>query len=345
MGLLGKAVLNEHPSQSAKNPEIERGLDEMGKALRDRILSLSGAEPETAISLLKAYGSFRVGACLSLENGMYRSYAAVGTGNPIELPVDLLRKIPDGNRYSVDYNPRDSIRGIPAGTRFWAFSLDENGGDPPVRILLAGEDKNYIFPAEAVGSLIQATKSAFAPLKKTEQTREEKDDFSPAVAEIVAGDDFSSDNVPPIPVSEGEERFPAKKTKGGLLALAKKHSTETVPGAVVDDSTTRTVSGDSDEKKNLSFRSAVLKKYGSVQGLVFEGEGQADVFASRINKMVSSFADTTELRAGRCLITGGQSLDRELLSHRLSASVPGKKLLCFNAENPGEALGALKAYL
>jgi hypothetical protein len=329
MGLLGKAVLNEQLSRPAQNPDVEK-LDEMGKALRDRLLSLSGTEPETAISLLKAYGSFRVGACLSLDGSLYRSYAAVGTGDPVELSPGLLQKTPDGNRYSV--SPADSIgiRNIPAGTKFWAFSLDENDGDLPARILLVGEDKNYIFPGKAVAALVHAAKSVFIPSKKTEQAREE-------ITEITVEDDF-------FPAVSEE---PPKKALGGLLVLAKKRSAENAAGENVTDTgdaviDSRDPGDDSGEGDILSFLSAVLKKNGSVHGLIFEG--QADGFA-RIKNMVSDFADTIALKAGRCLITGGRSLDCELLSHRLSASLSGKKLAIFNAEDPEEALGLLRAYL
>jgi hypothetical protein len=332
MGLLGKAVLSERLSRPVQNPEVEK-LDEMGKALRDRLLSLSGAEPETAISLLKAYGSFRVGACLSLDGDLYRSYAVVGIGNPIELSPDLLQKIPDGNRYSVSVADSIGIRNIPAGTKFWAFSLDENDGDLPARILLVGEDKNYIFPGKAVASLVRAAKRAFIPSKKTDPAREE-------IAEITIEDDFP----PAVP----EE--PPQKTGSGLLVLAKKRSAENVTGESVTDTGGTVIgidsrdSGDnSGEGDILSFLFAVLKKNGSVHGLLFEG--QADGLAARIKNMVSGFADTIALEAGRCLIAGGRSLDGELLSHRLSASLPGKKLAFFNAEDPGEALGLIKAYL
>jgi hypothetical protein len=309
----------------------------MGMALRDRLLSLSGAEPETAISLLKAYGSVRVGACLSLEGDLYRSYAAVGTGNSIEMSPDLLQKIPDGNRYSV--SPVDSIgiRSVPAGTNFWAFSLDENDGDPPSRVLLVGEDKNYIFPGKAVASLVQATKSVFIPSKKTKQAWEE-------ITEITIEDGFLS--------AVSEERLSSKNTEGGLLALAKKRSAEnTRGGSITDtgdivtgiDSQEASAADGSDEGDIFSFLSTVLKKTGSVHGLVFEG--QSDGFTARIKNMVSGFADAIALGAGRCLIAGGQPLDCELLSHRLSASFPGKKLVCFSAKDPGEALDILRAYL
>jgi hypothetical protein len=348
MGLLGKAVLNERPSRPAEKADCGNGgLDEMGKALRDRLLSLSGTEPETAISLLKAYGSFRAGACLSLDGDLYRSYAAVGIEQPMELSPDLLQKIPGGNRYSVVYTqdsggPRNAagIRGIPAGTKLWAFSLDENDSVPPGRILLVGEDKNYIFPGAAVESLLEAAKSAFAPSSRAERE---------TPVEIMIEDDF------PFPAVSGEQP-PVQKT-GGLLALVKKHLAEPVnagsgsppagsgsllsgsepfPGGVTDNR---------DEEKVRMFLSGALKKNASVHGLVFEGDGRTEEFAARIQNMVSGFADTAELRAGRCLVAGGASLDCELLSHRLSASLPGKKILWFSAENPEEALGALRAYL
>jgi hypothetical protein len=326
MGLLDKAVLNQPP---AETPE----LDEMGKALRDRLLSLSGAGPETAISLLKAYGSFRAGACLSLDGDMYRSYAAVGIGNSIELSPDLLRKIRGGNRRFVDYIPPKGV--IPAGTKFWAFSLDENDGDPPARILLVGEDKNYIFPGGAVENLVQSAKSAFKPPEKTEQAEE--------TGKIVFDDDFPAEPLP---------REPAKKRGGGFLALAKQHAAKNA--RIGEDPSRADVSAvsfppadnsgenaENGETKLLSFFSGILKKTGCVRGLVFEGG--ADL--SRISGMVSAFAGVSELKAGRCLIVGGRSLDCELLSHRLSRSVQGKELVRFSAENPREALDALSPYL
>lgn len=349
MGLLSKAGVNEN-EPPVKNPE--KGLDEMGKALRDRLLSLSETKPETAISLLKAYGSFKAGVCLSLDGDLYRSYAAVGTGNSVELSPDLLRKIPNGNRYSVDYRPgvsggiRDSAenRSFPSGTKFWAFSLDENDEEPPFRILLVEEDKNYFFPGEAVESLVQAAKSAFVPSTETRQIRETRQTRDEVTAEIAPGDDVPPAAAPP-------EQLPAKKTGGGLLALAKKHSSKTAPAADFSgigpgtDSRASSAADDSGEKKILLFLSAVMEKNGSIHGLVFESDGQAEGFAARIKNMVSGFADTVELGAGRCLIIGGQSLDCELLSHKLSASVPGKELARFSAENPGEAMSILEAYL
>jgi hypothetical protein len=327
MGLLDKAVLNQQPP--AETPE----LDEMGKALRDRLLSLSGTGPETAISLLKAYGSFRAGACLSLDGDMYRSYAAVGIGNSIELSLDLLRKIRGGNRLFVDYVPPKSV--VPAGTKFWAFSLDENDGYPPARILLVGEDKNYIFPGGAVETLVQSAKSAFRPPEKAEQAEE-------------AGEIAFDDAFPPEPLPQPSP----KKRGGGFLALAEKHAAENA--RVGEEHSRADVSAvsfppannsgenvENGETKILSFFSGILEKTGCVRGLIFEGE--ADV--SRINGMVSAFASVTELKAGRCLIAGGRSLDCELLSHRLSRTFQGKELVRFSAENPREALDVLRSYL
>jgi hypothetical protein len=206
----------------------------------------------------------------------------------------------------VDYSfPKGSV---PAGTKFWAFPLDENGEDPPVRILLVGEDKNYIFPGEAVESLVRAAKNAFKPLKTTKQAGK-------GTVKITYEDGF-----PPEPIPDKQPS--AQKTEGGLLALARKHSQD-------------------DEKGLVSFLSGILEKNGSIQGLVFEG--YADV--SRIHGRVSAFADIIELKTGRCLIVGDRSMDCELLSHRLSASLSGKSLVWFSAKNPQEALGALKAYL
>ncbi|MDR1507989.1 MAG: hypothetical protein LBI67_12905 [Treponema sp.] len=344
MGLLHKAVSNDHPLHpEGQNSEASPYLGEMGTVLRDRLLALSGTPPETAISLLKAYGSFRAGACLSLDNGTYRSYAAVGIGNTIELSPDLLRKVPGKNFYAADYNPPK--RSLPGGTKFWAFSLDEDtaaenpaandsaaGAEDslPDCILLVGEDKNYIFHNDEVGALVQAAKSAF----RAGKGRAGQD------GEIITETDIAESGA-----EENDSAAAVNKASagGGLLAQAKKHSPEPA-GGFPEGEDSLPAAEDADEKKFLPFFAEALEKHGAIQALVFGDQGQTGGLTGRISGMVSGFADTAELRNG-CLVSGGQSLDGELLAARLSASIPCKTLAVFSAENPGEALSVLRAYL
>jgi hypothetical protein len=157
MGLLSKAAFNEVSGSG------ESVLDGMGKALAERILALTREEstPETAVSLLKAYGSFRAGACLSLKKGLYTAYASVGISDIVAIPSELLVPLPSKSYYSVDYRPP---RGMVPDTKFWAFPLEEisKTGAQPACILLLGADRNSFQPGP-VAAVVKAAKPAFLP--------------------------------------------------------------------------------------------------------------------------------------------------------------------------------------
>jgi hypothetical protein len=186
MGLLSKAVSSElpggepHPgpaadfgflaSVSGDPPNVDPvQLDEMGKAMAERLLSLVRSEttPETAISLLKAYGPLGAGVCLSLKRGFYSSYASVGIGEAVMISTELLLLDPSQSYYCVDYQPpRGSIL---SNTKFWAFSL--NAGEPentefPAHILLVGEDQGHTFRPDQLLALIKMTGEVFLPFVK-----------------------------------------------------------------------------------------------------------------------------------------------------------------------------------
>lgn len=117
---------------------------------------------------------------------------------------------------------------------------------------------------------------------------------------------------------------------GGLLARASHSAVEP------EDSPGRYLRGILDE---------TLNKYAGLAGLVFEAESAGDGFAGQVAFLTSGFATVSDLGGGRCLILGDPSLDLELLTHRLSASVQGKKVFSFCADNSEEALGALEPYI
>jgi hypothetical protein len=131
MGLLSKAVL--------------RGIhepDEMGKALRDRILRLSRKKtsPYTALSLLKAYGSFQIGICFFPRGEIYYNYASVGLGvEKITLPRKV---IPEGEGFFQVAFPESPFKSAGPGTAFWAFFLDKAKS----RLLLLGGDPGAFNP-------------------------------------------------------------------------------------------------------------------------------------------------------------------------------------------------------
>jgi hypothetical protein len=119
---------------------------------------------------------------------------------------------------------------------------------------------------------------------------------------------------------------------GGLLARASHSAGE--PGE--KDSSGRYLREILDE---------TLKKYAALAGLVFEAENTGDGFAGRIAFLTAGFATVSDMGRGRCLILGDPSLDFELLTHRLSASIQGKKVFSFSADNSEKAFGALEPYI
>jgi hypothetical protein len=322
MGLLSKAVSNEIPPASNE-------LDNMGKALADRLLSLSQPNPETAISLLKAYGSFRAGIGLSQKRDVYFSYALVGVGDAVILPVDQLIPVPGQGYYSANYHPQ--ISSIPRDTKFWAFPLHEFGkqglqGELPAHILLVGEDRNYIFQPGQIQNLLELAGRAFLPpetggagqeLPLSKETAESIEIILEPPGEFVEYDSKPEE----IPVSVITE---------GLLKRASRHSSSNVPGENEED------------KVLVKELSKVLAKFGSIQGLVFHASGKDP--AGKLASIVSGFGTVSLVKPDFCILLFSGQLDGELLAHHLGI-VPGKNLFRFEAADPQEALKALKSFM
>jgi hypothetical protein len=155
MGLLTKAAGKTAPE-----------LDEMGKALLDRIRRLPPRKttPYTALSLLKAYGSFQIGLCLFLRKGNYTSYATIGLGiEKISIPWEKL--------YSPERAGKPFIKlsgGIDIGKKitgegfcYWAFPLDAES--PWSALVLLGDHNNLLFNPESLGQIIQGASEIFSP--------------------------------------------------------------------------------------------------------------------------------------------------------------------------------------
>jgi hypothetical protein len=61
--------------------------------------------------------------------------------------------------------------------------------------------------------------------------------------------------------------------------------------------------------------------------------------------MVSSFGSAFFLPPGNCLVLFPETIDRELLAHRLSKGLAAQVLYHFQADDPGIALQRLIPYL
>jgi hypothetical protein len=159
MGLLARAAGRAVPEP-----------DEIGKALLDRIRRLPPRKttPYTALSLLKAYGSFQTGLCLSLREGNYTSYATVGIGvKTISIPAGKLyspetAKSPGGASF-IKFPGAAGIGKELAGQSlcYWAFPLDQES--PWAAVILLGDNNNPFFNPESISRIIRGALEIFNP--------------------------------------------------------------------------------------------------------------------------------------------------------------------------------------
>jgi hypothetical protein len=165
MGLLSRAN-GRRSGEESLAPETGSELDEMGKALMDRIRRLPPKKttPYTALSLLKAYGSFQAGLCLNLRKESYTSYATIGLGvKKIIIPQE---KIYSPETSGKAYMQFDSARDLSAMFEdeqlvFWCFPLDRDS--PWGAVLLLGDNNNPNFNPEFLNTIIQGCLEIFNP--------------------------------------------------------------------------------------------------------------------------------------------------------------------------------------
>ncbi|MDR2073481.1 MAG: hypothetical protein LBP60_08635, partial [Spirochaetaceae bacterium] len=153
MGLLSKAATNPSPP----------ALDEMGAVLCSRLLSLGpgSTRAETAMTLLKAYGSFSAGLCLVLKEGSYVLYASVGAGTGAAgFSQEGLSPLQGKTYYSVDYTISGDFD--PSPLRFWAFPLVPVQDRYPQAILMVGENQDS-FSGETIEAVLEKAGEVFLP--------------------------------------------------------------------------------------------------------------------------------------------------------------------------------------
>jgi hypothetical protein len=68
-------------------------------------------------------------------------------------------------------------------------------------------------------------------------------------------------------------------------------------------------------------------------------------FSERVSIMAGALGLIAVLPSMRVLILFPRHLDRELIAHRLSASLATEALVCFEADNPDKALELIRSYL
>jgi hypothetical protein len=310
MGLLNKVV-----SSSTAD------LDEMGKALRDRLLRLArhDTSPYTALSLLKSYGSFQVGLCLSLKQDAYESYAVVGLG----LGVGVIRidreKIepPIGGVQKTALHPQDiqpkHIQPLDENLAIWAFPLTPPG--PRQSILLMGVEREAKFNAHGVGMLLSQTTHVFL---------------------------LPEADPPDLPLVETEAPGAGQETELVLPGLK--------PPPLEAE-------GADDDPENARRDAAVRQwiedyagRHPQFQGVLLdipetlEPQEMADYF-QRLSAMAVSFGAVFQLPSNYALILFSAALDGELIGHRLSKTLKTVPLVTFLTDNPDKAFTAIQPYL
>ncbi|MDR0599815.1 MAG: hypothetical protein LBG84_07040 [Treponema sp.] len=126
----------------------------MGKALCARLLSLQGEDKaETALNLLKAYGSFQAGMCLALNGESYTVYASTGMGGrpALSVPREQLKALERKNHYVLDPGEQ-----LPGTGEFPAFSLDSSPKRFPSSILAIGGNQEFFNPGAVEAVIVQA---------------------------------------------------------------------------------------------------------------------------------------------------------------------------------------------
>jgi hypothetical protein len=296
---------------------VNRELDEAGKALRDRLIRLGSKQSSayTALSLLKGYGSFKIGACLDLQSdGAYKSYAIVGLGIA-KLSISFTGLLQE-DRPFVKISKPDSLdlKFVSPEMNLWIFALDDF--DPCRRVLLAAEESGSAFNPEAVGLIISETNEVFFPSTASADPASEGFDLElPGETEVRAS---------PEPDSESEHTEPA---------VSAEFSEETMETAE------ETIAKIMDyQRSNAVFQGIMLEIPG-------HGKASGYSFVKQVAIMVGSLGVAFALPSRRVLILLPPRFDRELIAHRLSTSFATETLLCFEIDNPDKALELIQPYL
>jgi hypothetical protein len=176
MGLLTKAAGKTVPE-----------LDEMGKALLDQIRRLPPRKttPYTALSLLKAYGSFQIGLCLSLRKENYTSYAAIGLGTErINIPCENLYVPETAGQPFIKLSGALDLGKKLAGDDlcYWVFPLDAES--PWGALILLGDNHNPFFNPQSLRQIIQGALEIFNPQIDKILTRKAQNPASQYLANI-----------------------------------------------------------------------------------------------------------------------------------------------------------------
>ena len=344
MGLLSKVVSGSYPAE----------LDEMGKALRDRLLRLSQKEtsPYTALSLLKAYSSFQIGICASLQEDQYTSYVAVGLGvNQVAIERNQLPLLKEGiqkieGKVQIPFFNKDMI--------LWVFPLD----DEYTSLLIIGVEDTVRFNPHALGLILEQVKhillfqgydsqsESFESLEEDDSETTLEEAFQEELLSPAKGEDAEED-ADNLELSNPPEALIQQPFSAPPSPAEELESQHEEPEFLHDEP-------EATRMGNETLVAQALARYAEAhqefQAIILEYPQDLDIaeidgFIIQLEAMVSSFGQVCQLTADCALILMPTNIDQELISSHLSRVLRITKLGDFIADTSETALTALQSYL
>ena len=330
----GEEAQAESASQKTKFP-----LDEMGKALSERIKRLphNSSTPYTALSLLKAYGAFQFGICLTLKDGVYTSYTSVGMGvDKILIPRGKIWSEEKSALHFYKHDAGESL-GIHAShdnPGYWIFPLefsDRTPGEPWEDVIILGVPDhggvNSAFNPESIAAIIPEiidklvlrihhhfSQPVAAPDSSEYISREQMEQT--AIEQISAEQDSAEQS--------SAEQSPSEQGS----SESGQNEAESLKEKIADY-----------HRIHNDFNCILLDIPESAN------EEEKAGFCKTVSKMLSMTGTVFPLANGRPLILLPKKLDRELMAHRLSASLNSKILESFEADNSESVFSKIKSLL
>ncbi|MDR1586125.1 MAG: hypothetical protein LBS57_01570 [Treponema sp.] len=141
---------------------------------------------------------------------------------------------------------------------------------------------------------------------------------------------------------EGKPGFNAESTAALLAETGEKLIPSGRPAA--DGASPR--AGDADGGKDVWN---LLEKFAGAckafHGIVLDAKNGTADLTKLVSKMLRYTGEAAALPGGNCLVLVNDSIDRELLAHRLAKNIKTRALLQFGADSAAGALKELKPYL
>jgi hypothetical protein len=293
----------------------ERGLDDAGKSLRDRLIRLGSKKSSayTALSLLKGYSAFKIGACLDSSDGVYKSYAIVGLGIT-KLSMRLGGFLQADQAFFKIPDPKSlDLKFLSPGMNLWLFALDDF--DPCKCLLLAAEEDGSAFNPEAVALIIAETNEVFFPSAAPASEGFELE---------LPGETEAETRETPEPIPEPEPSKPA------LPAETPEETAETA-----EETRSRIAEY---QRSNAVVQCILLDIPGDRKKTGYS-------FARQVAITVGALGVSFALPSRRLLVLLPPRFDRELIAHRLSMSFATEVLACFKIDDPDKALELIRPYL